>query len=97
MALPLEPVTPEEWLLPGGDLKAATLAAVGLKEAIEKAATICKKIRCKIEIHDAHHALGWPFNKRMNHVQLTCWIKGVKGSTFIIRIPFYVPTRRGGP
>jgi hypothetical protein len=33
----------------------------------------------------------------MNHVQLTCWIRGIKGSTFIIRIPFHTPTGKGSP
>jgi hypothetical protein len=55
-------------------------AARAAKDAIEKGYNFCKKIRCRIAIHDAHHPFGWPFNRKMCHVQLNCWIDGVKGS-----------------
>jgi RHS repeat-associated protein len=77
-------------------LAAALAAARAAKEAIEKAWGVCKNIRCKIEIHDAHHYFGWPFNRKMCHVQLTCWVKGQKGSTFIQRFP-YSCDGPGGP
>jgi hypothetical protein len=65
------------------------LAAAGAaKKATEKAYKVCKNIRCEIKIHGPHHRFGWPFNKRMCHVQLTCWVKGRKGSTFIRRFPY---------
>jgi RHS repeat-associated protein len=93
---PLEPVSPEQWLPPVRTLSGAMILATSMKKAIESAANICKNIRCKIELHGPHHTFGWPFNKRMNHVQLTCWIKGQKGSTFIIRIPYLTPNASGG-
>ncbi len=69
-------------------LAAALAAATKAKQAIAKGYNKCKNIRCKIELHAAHHKFGWPFNKKMKHVQLTCWIKGKKGSTFIRRFPY---------
>ncbi len=53
----------------------------------KKMAKFCKKVRCKVEIHGPHHYFGWPYNKKMRHVQLTCWIKGKKRSDTIWRIP----------
>ena len=93
---PLEPVSPEEWLPPARTLGGAMVLATSMKKAIESASNICKNIRCKIELHGPHHTFGWPLNKKMNHVQLTCWIKGQKGSTFIIRIPYLTPNASGG-
>ncbi|WP_172637460.1 RHS repeat-associated core domain-containing protein [Thioflavicoccus mobilis] len=78
-------------------LRAALKAARAAKKAIEKAYGVCKKIRCKIELHGPHHRFGWPFNRRMCHVQLTCWIKGKKGSTFIQRFPYNCDNKGKGP
>jgi len=66
----------------------AMAAAKAMKKQIEKGADFCKSIRCKIENHGAHHRFGFPFNERRKHIQLTCWRKGVKGSTFIMRFPY---------
>jgi hypothetical protein len=68
--------------------RAALAAARAAKAAIEKGYNYCKNIRCKIAIHDAHHTFGWPFNRKMCHVQLNCWVKGVKGSRFVQRFPY---------
>ncbi len=68
--------------------KSALLLAKSAKEAIETSANVCKNIRCKIQLHTPHHYFGWPFNKQMRHVELVCYIKGVKGSTFILRFPY---------
>jgi hypothetical protein len=46
----------------------------------------CKNIRCKKpEIHGPHHKFFW--GKRHCHIQMTCWIKGKKGSGMNVRIP----------
>jgi hypothetical protein len=66
----------------------ALAAAKAAKKQIESAANFCKNIRCKLEDHGPHHRFGWPFNQRMRHIQLTCWVKGRKGSTFILRFPY---------
>lgn len=66
----------------------AMAAAKAMKKQIEKGVNYCKSIRCKIEDHGAHHRFGFPFNERRKHIQLTCWRKGVKGSTFIMRFPY---------
>jgi uncharacterized protein RhaS with RHS repeats len=66
----------------------ALAAAKAAKKQIIKAAKYCKNIRCKIEKHPAHHKFGPPFNKKMAHIQLTCWVKGKKGSHMIIRFPY---------
>jgi RHS repeat-associated protein len=55
----------------------------------------CANIRCKIEIHDAHHRFGPPFNSYLVHIQLTCWIKGQKQSTRIFRIPLPHSAKNG--
>lgn len=69
-------------------LALALAAARTAKIAIEKGANYCKNIRCKIAVHGPHHYFGWPINKKMSHVQLNCWIKGVKGSKFVLRFPY---------
>ena len=69
-------------------LAAALAAARAAKVAIEKSYNYCKNIRCRIAIHDAHHQFGWPFNRKMCHVQLNCWTKGVRGSGFALRFPY---------
>ena len=57
-------------------------------ELIKKLLDEAKKFRCKKpQIHGPHHPFGWPFNKKMCHLQLTCYREGVKGSDFSIRIP----------
>lgn len=68
--------------------KSALLLAKSAKEAIETATNVCSNIRCKIQLHTPHHYFGWPFNKQMRHVELICYIKGVKGSQFILRFPY---------
>ena len=68
--------------------KGALLLALSAKQAIEGAANACKNIRCKIQLHPPHHYFGWPFNKQMRHIELICYIKGVKGSQFILRFPY---------
>jgi hypothetical protein len=50
-------------------------------------------IRCKLEIHPAHHYFGWPFNRKMCHLQLICWTPGKKGPQFILRIPWPCRTK----
>lgn len=88
----LEGVYPELFIIPlarAGSLAGA--ARRGGAALLNK----CKNIRCKLpEIHDDHHTFGWPFNRKMCHLQLNCWIKGIKGSQFTIRIPF--PCDGGG-
>ncbi|MEZ5616462.1 MAG: RHS repeat-associated core domain-containing protein [Rhodocyclaceae bacterium] len=69
-------------------LAAALAAARAAKAGIEKGYNACKNIRCKIAIHGPHHYFGWPFNQKMCHVQLNCWVKGVKGSKFVLRFPY---------
>lgn len=66
----------------------AMAAAKAAKNQIVKGAKHCKNIRCKIANHPAHHRFGWPYNKRMPHIQLTCWVKGKKGSQKILRFPY---------
>ena len=69
-------------------LQAALTAARAAKSSIEKAYRTCKNVRCKIDIHGPHHEFGWPFNRKMCHVQLNCWIKGKKGSKLVLRFPY---------
>ncbi len=46
-----------------------------------KAWGTCKNIRCTAGIHRPHHGKGW-------HIQVNCWLKGVKGSgKTIVSIP----------
>ena len=83
--------TDPEGLNPGlirDRLAAALAAARAAKAGIEKGYNVCKNTRCKIAIHGPHHYFGWPFNQKMCHVQLNCWIKGVKGSKFVLRFPY---------
>ncbi len=56
----------------------------GLKETYK----VCKNIRCKVKNQGPHHYFGWPFYKKMCHIQLNCWIKGKKGSDVTLRIPY---------
>ncbi len=74
-----------EWV---GLLRALAIAGRAAARYARQAARWCKKVRCKIEIHGPHHYFGWPFNKKMCHVQLNCWIKGKKGSGMVLRIPY---------
>jgi RHS repeat-associated protein len=68
---------------------AAALAAARLaRDQIVKAYRYCSNIRCRIAVHDDHHYFGWPFNQKMCHVQLNCWVKGVSGSGFALRFPY---------
>jgi RHS repeat-associated protein len=68
--------------------RALQIAAAAAARFAKQAAHLCKNVRCKIQVHGAHHKFGWPFNEKRRHVQLTCWIQGQKGSTFVLRIPF---------
>ena len=72
----------------GLNSRGAMAQARAAKAAIEKAYKYCKNIRCRIAIHDAHHEFGWPFNRKMCHIQLNCWVKGSKGSDFALRFPY---------
>jgi hypothetical protein len=88
-ARPLVDVDPLGLRSPGAALAAALAAARAAKASIEKGYNFCRKIRCRIAIHDAHHKFGWPFNRKMCHVQLNCWLDGVKGSGMKpIRFPY---------
>jgi RHS repeat-associated protein len=79
-ANPLSFTDPEGFQV-GRIASAAALAAARIaRDQIVKAYKYCSNIRCKIAIHDDHHYFGWPFNKKMCHVQLNCWVKGVSGS-----------------
>lgn len=70
-------------------LAAALALAKATKDVIEKTYNLCKNVRCKFGVHTAHHYFGWPFNRKMCHVQLDCYIKGVKGSKFLtLRFPY---------
>ena len=81
----LEPVYPELILIP---IARGREAAAAVAAAIKKLWETCKNIRCKLAIHDAHHHFGPPFNQKMCHIQLNCWVKGRSGSSFVIRIPY---------
>ncbi len=69
-------------------IRALLIAARAAARYAKQAARFCKKVRCKIAIHGPHHHFGWPFNKKMCHVQLNCWIKGKKGAGLVMRIPY---------
>ncbi|MCI0417646.1 MAG: RHS repeat-associated core domain-containing protein, partial [Acidobacteria bacterium] len=69
-------------------VRALQIAAAAAARYAKQAAKFCRNVRCKIELHDAHHPFGFPFYEKRRHVQLTCWIKGQKGSTLILRIPY---------
>ena len=49
----------------------------------------CKNLRCKVAVHPNHHT--FPVIGKKSHVPITCWVKGVKGSSMNIRIP--IPDR----
>jgi RHS repeat-associated protein len=56
------------------------------KPWIKKAIKQCKKVRCtKPKVHAAHHKFPW--GKRHCHLQMTCYIKGKKGSHVNFRVP----------
>ena len=68
----------------------ATIMCARIPECALWAQTLaknCKNIRCKLELHGPHHPFGEPINKRLPHIQLTCYVKGLKGSHRIWRIP----------
>ncbi|MCX7723301.1 MAG: RHS repeat-associated core domain-containing protein [Verrucomicrobiae bacterium] len=46
---------------------------------------MCKNLRCKVEIHHAHHP--FPVIGKKCHLRVTCWIKGQKGPGVNLRIP----------
>jgi hypothetical protein len=84
---PLENVYPEVLIFGGmAAARSAGSAAAEAAAAVRQMARKCANIRCKApEVHDAHHHFA---GKKMCHLQLNCWIKGVKGSRFEIRIPY---------
>ena len=53
----------------------------------EKAIKACKNFRCKVALHGPHHPFGPPFDKKLPHIQLNCYIKGQKGSKWVFRVP----------
>lgn len=60
--------------------------------AAKKVFEYCRKIRCKGPSFDGpHHRFRWLGGKKYCHVQLNCYLKGVKGSGASIRIP--IPCR----
>ena len=91
---PLENVYPE--LIVVGAAGAASrgrAAADAALAAIRNIYNKCKNIQCKPpEVHDAHHTF---MGKKMCHLQLNCWIKGMSGSGFVVRIPY--PCDVSGP
>jgi len=90
---PLENVYPELFALGAAGARGAAAATAEAAAAIRQMARTCANIRCKApEVHDAHHTFG---GKKMCHLQLNCWIKGVGGSGFVIRIPY--PCDGGAP
>lgn len=71
-----------------GLLRALAIAARFIKEFAKRAGAFCKRVRCKVELHPAHHRFGWPFNQKMKHVNAMCYIQGKKGSDVRIQIPY---------
>ena len=69
-------------------IRALQIAAAAAARYAKEAVKFCRNVRCKIGVHPADHYFGFPFYEKKRHVQLTCWIKGQKGSTFIVRIPY---------
>ena len=77
--------------IPGDE--GAALAALGerLAARLGKCLGKCKNVRCRVMFHPAHHP--FPIIGKQCHVQVTCWLKGVKGSDVSLRIP--VPCPKG--
>lgn len=67
--------------VPGDEEIAAAMVSKRLANCLGK----CKNVRCKVALHGAHHS--FPGLGRKCHVQVTCWIKGQKGSGVNLRIP----------
>jgi len=59
-----------------------------VREALKRAAPHlekCKNLRCKVALHGPHHS--FPGLGKKCHIQVTCWVKGSKGSGVNLRIP----------
>lgn len=84
VALPVAPIM-------GGAVIATCLAIPACNAAIRDALDRCSRIRCRLAYHGPHHT--FPGIGRRCHIQLTCWLKGIKGSGWSIRIP--VPCLKG--
>jgi RHS repeat-associated protein len=56
------------------------------------------RVRCNIKPEPPHHKFGWPFNRRLCHIRITCWIRG-GDKLFELQIPIpclFVPGKGGG-
>jgi RHS repeat-associated protein len=68
---------------------AMAAAAAAARRIIAKAVAQCKKVRCKIERHGPHHTFPFRFGQKTCHIQVWCFLKGVRDSKFLeLRIPF---------
>ena len=70
--------------VPGDEGIAAVALGKRLETLLSKCGK-CKNFRCKVNIHPAHHT--FPGLGKKCHIQVTCWIKGTKGSGVNVRIP----------
>lgn len=68
---------------PSGENPAMGRGLARILPIITGAAKQCKNIRCITKLHGPHHPFGWPFNEKRRHVQIICYIKGKRDSTFI--------------
>jgi hypothetical protein len=90
---PLEPGVPPDYLSPD------MLSAAGrfLKELPSIASTM-SRLRCTgFQLHSAHHQ--FPMLGERCHLQMNCYLKGVKGSGIQMRIPVpdqFCPTPKAG-
>jgi hypothetical protein len=74
-------------------IRALALAAKIVARLTKQFAKLCKEIRCTIHIDPPHHRFPW--GQKHCHVQVDCYLKGVRKSNFLtIRIPF--PCGLGG-
>jgi hypothetical protein len=71
----------DAWVIWGSALGLEEVAAAKLPGTWSK----CKNIRCKVGYHPSPHP--FPVIGGKPHIQITCWVKGVKGSDINIRIP----------
>ena len=71
---------------------AALMAAKFLKKQIEKIKNWCKRQRCRIEIHPAHHSFDFYILEKgikLCHIQIWCWQAGISNSRrFVKRFPY---------
>ena len=85
-------------LLCAGSTECVAIAIKGIKDILSSLVSVGKKIqciRCRFGNHDAHHRFtrfrwGVPPWKYcwMKHLQLNCYIKGVKGTDRVLRLGY---------